>query len=453
MRIESYAFSSSSLQSIVIPRNVQFIDGSAFNDVSISSISIESGNEIFVVEKEFLIDIVHHKLIRNFSTSSNLEIGSDFEIVGSSCFSSCKSLLSISFESNSRLTRIESQAFHGLDVVVVVPSTIMFIACDAFGNVRHISIADGDFCQEFDHWRELRTFGIAVDFRRILRFGCGLHDLKDYEINVRIVEAVSVLSVFDRILSERYLRREDDLVLIVKSMPRCKSMEGCVIELELDKLLNLRHPCIAAPIGFVFPDELSESRELKIVRLHVEGISLAEMISMSPVWWTATAKAKTVAGIVLGIRFAHSLGLIHGHLNSRNLFFDSDDRIEITNFGVMDEDVEENESDSDAGVGGFSGARWSPKIDIEGFVSILIEIIVGHPATQSDASNSQMIFPTDVPGFVLEMISANRSADRGISESFNNIFDFLKENDFQILSGVDSVEVWKFITWIERLEY
>jgi hypothetical protein len=55
IRIDSYAFSSSSLQSIEIPRNV--------------------------------------------------------EILGSSCFCGCKSLSSISFESNSRLNRIESSAF------------------------------------------------------------------------------------------------------------------------------------------------------------------------------------------------------------------------------------------------------------------------------------------------------------------------------------------------------
>jgi serine/threonine protein kinase len=331
----------------------------------------------------------------------------------------------------------------------------MFIACDAFRNVSQIWIADCDFCQEFNHWRELRSFGIAVDFRRILRFGYELGELKDYEINVRIFEAVSALDVFDRVMSERYLRHEDDLGLVVKYMPRCKSMEYCGIELKLDKLLNMCHPCIAAPIGFVLPDELSESRELKIVRLYVEGISLSEMISMNPVWWTATAKAKAVIGIVLGLRYAHSLGLIHGHLNSRNILFDSDDRIEITDFGVMSEEFEENESGGDVGVvvGGFSGERWSSKIDIEGFVSILIEILVGHPATQSDISNGEMIFPADVPMFVLKMISGDQSDDRGISESFNDIFDLLKKNVFKILSGVDSAEVLSFVTWIEWLEW
>jgi hypothetical protein len=102
------------------------------------------------------------------------------------------------------LIRIESQAFYGLDVVVMIPPTIIFIACDASGNVSQICIADCDVCQEFDRWRELSSFVIAVDFRRILRFAYGLRDLKDYEINVRIFETMSVLGMFDQVLTEMY---------------------------------------------------------------------------------------------------------------------------------------------------------------------------------------------------------------------------------------------------------
>jgi hypothetical protein len=46
-----------------------------------------------------------------------------------------------------------------------------------------------------------------------------------------------------------------------------------------------------------------------------------------------------------------------------------------------------------------------------------------------------VIFPTDVPMFVLEMISVDESADRGMSESFNVILDELKRNDFHVDSG------------------
>jgi hypothetical protein len=110
-RIESFAFSSSSIESIEIPRNVRFIEGSAFSHTSLSSISIESGNETFVIEREFFIDIIHDELIRTFSKSLSITIPSDVEILGSSCFAHCQSFSSISFESNSRLTRIESFAF------------------------------------------------------------------------------------------------------------------------------------------------------------------------------------------------------------------------------------------------------------------------------------------------------------------------------------------------------
>jgi hypothetical protein len=52
---------------------VQFIDGSALESIELSSVSSEAGNDISHVEHEVLIDIVHHKLIRNFSISSDIE--------------------------------------------------------------------------------------------------------------------------------------------------------------------------------------------------------------------------------------------------------------------------------------------------------------------------------------------------------------------------------------------
>jgi hypothetical protein len=79
-RIEFKAFSYSSLQSIVIPSNVSSINGSAFLDVNLSNCLIESGNQRFVCENDFLIDVVDHKLIRSFSTSSHVEIPCHIEI-------------------------------------------------------------------------------------------------------------------------------------------------------------------------------------------------------------------------------------------------------------------------------------------------------------------------------------------------------------------------------------
>jgi hypothetical protein len=139
-RIELEAFSSSSLQSILIPGSVQFIDGSAFISDSFRFISIESGNEYFVVENDFLIDIVNHKLIRDFSNSPSVQIGYDIEIVDSSCFSDSKSLSSITFESNSRLTQIESKAFSNSSLQsILIPRNGEILGSNCFSSCKSLS--------------------------------------------------------------------------------------------------------------------------------------------------------------------------------------------------------------------------------------------------------------------------------------------------------------------------
>jgi serine/threonine protein kinase len=135
-------------------------------------------------------------------------------------------------------------------------------------------------------------------------------------------------------------------------------------------MINLRHPCITPPIGFVFRSESGSRRELKIVRLYSEGSSLSEVVSVDPIWWTSTVKAKAVAGIVLGFRFAHSLGLVHCHLTGNNILFGSDHYIQIVNFNPIVLDVGEMESEDGTQLVGFSGKGWILERDIQAFASI-----------------------------------------------------------------------------------
>jgi hypothetical protein len=72
--------------------------------------------------------------------------------------------------------------------------------------------------------------------------------------------------------------------------------------------------------------------DLTIVRMYSVSGSLSEGISASPEWWTPTAKAKAIAGVVLSMRFAHSNGLLHGHHTANNGFFDHDGVIQVCDF-------------------------------------------------------------------------------------------------------------------------
>jgi hypothetical protein len=132
---------------------------------SLSSIIFESNSRLTRIESEL------------FSSSSlqSIIIPRNVKILGSECFSKCGSLSSITFESNSRLSRIESEAFSGSSLqAILIPSTILFIAYDAVDSALHIRLIDGDSYPEFDRWLQRKRSGIVIDFRRIQRVGFGI---------------------------------------------------------------------------------------------------------------------------------------------------------------------------------------------------------------------------------------------------------------------------------------
>jgi serine/threonine protein kinase len=145
--------------------------------------------------------------------------------------------------------------------------------------------------------------------------------------------------------------------------------------------MNLRHPCIADPIGFVVSLPL---QAVKIVRSYMSSSSLSEVISISPEWWTQMAKAKAVAGLVLSLWFAHSLGVLHGHLTGNNILFDLDGRIQIADFCVQCLAEQEGHSGVRSDVGGFFGGDGTPKADVLAFAEIFSEIVSRDSTSQSD---------------------------------------------------------------------
>jgi serine/threonine protein kinase len=170
--------------------------------------------------------------------------------------------------------------------------------------------------------------------------------------------------------------------------------------MKLRILITFRDPCIAGPIGFVVPIEPVRRQELKIVRLYSEGDPLSEVLSVKPLWLTSTVKAKVIAGIVLDLPFAHSLGLLYGSLTASNVVFDLDHCIQIVDFRLIRLKVGESKSISEEGapLGGFSGDGWTPQADIRAFWSILFEIVVGEQA------EFQTSIPADIPDFISAMI-------------------------------------------------
>jgi hypothetical protein len=102
-----------SIKSICLPASLQFIDGSAFADTWISEMSVEAGNCHLRVSGDFLVDFEGITVIRYFGRERKIRVNRDIEIVGSGCFSHCKWISSLTFESGSKPRRIEAKAFGG----------------------------------------------------------------------------------------------------------------------------------------------------------------------------------------------------------------------------------------------------------------------------------------------------------------------------------------------------
>jgi hypothetical protein len=49
----------------------------------------------------------------------------------------------------------------------MIPSTVLFIASNAFDITSQIRLIDGDSCPEFDLWLQAKRSGAVIDFRRI----------------------------------------------------------------------------------------------------------------------------------------------------------------------------------------------------------------------------------------------------------------------------------------------
>jgi hypothetical protein len=308
----------------------------------------------------------------------------------------------------------------------------LFIASDQGVNFAHLLFAEGDSCDEFEEWLRLTKSGIAVDFRQIFGLCSGLLEKKNYLLEDCVIEEEMIICETGDIMNAMYRRIEDGSLIVIKDICFNELMEDRLIENQIENLINLYHPCIASPIGFIL---VSGSGELKVMGLYSESVSLAEVIGASPAWWTATAKAKAVAGLVLGFRFAHSLGLIHGRLTTNNIVFDMNHRIQIID---LLSDLSGN------GLSGFSREGWNPETDIRVFMSILFEIVAGCPA------NDEASVRADIPWFVSEMMGLSGQSRE--MTSFCDIFNTLKQHNFAIVSGVDSAEVLAFVDWIEHAE-
>jgi hypothetical protein len=129
------AFTRSSLNVVTIPRHAEILGSDCFlSCTSLLSISFETNCELTRIESNAFYSC---------SSLKSITIPRHVQILGSDCFSSCNSLSSISFETNCELTRIESNAFCCCSSLksITIPRNAQFIDPWAFSTGSRTSIS------------------------------------------------------------------------------------------------------------------------------------------------------------------------------------------------------------------------------------------------------------------------------------------------------------------------
>jgi serine/threonine protein kinase len=291
--------------------------------------------------------------------------------------------------------------------------TILFVTYDAVSIGFQISLVDADSCPEFDRWLKQRRSKIAIDFGCIVKEGSVHRFLRDSVVDFYVFEERLMIGPRDGGFNKAYERPEDNFLIFMKSLSLSGWVEKSHLENAIENLIHFSHPCIVAPIGFVFRVDSAVQYELKIVRLFAEGGSLAEVISMNPEWWTATATATAVVGIVVGLRFIHSLGLVHDRLKSSHIHFSANHRIHIAKFGSI------GLAASESKMGSFSTAGWTSQTDVRGFASIRFEVVVGW------SMKGEPSLPPEIPEFVSKIIKEGPWSESETEGYFCDIFEIL----------------------------
>jgi serine/threonine protein kinase len=234
---------------------------------------------------------------------------------------------------------------------------------------------------------------------------------------------------------------------------------------EIENLIKLDHPCVLRLKGYDLASP--QSPFFKIVTEYMPVGSLSSVLKSSPNWWSPTAKAIVISGIVLGMRYVHSRKIIHRDLKPSNILLDEAHRIRIGDFGSSRFLSVGITQTANAGTPLYMAPEqyetdYDEKVDVYSFGLILYEIVVGKPVFDPSLSMPQLFrkaisgeraeIPATTLPFVKTLIERCWSVDPVSRPSFYQILLDLIKCDFTLFADADSNAVRRYVKSVEVFE-
>jgi serine/threonine protein kinase len=233
--------------------------------------------------------------------------------------------------------------------------------------------------------------------------------------------------------------------------------------LEVESLAKLNHPCVLRILGWKLADSLSSA---EIQTEYARNGSLDWVLSNAKNGetrrssLTATGSGILICGIVLGMRYIHSSGVIHRDLKPANILLDQNWRPLIADFGSAH--FQSDDATPTAGSGTvryaapeqFTDDPPTPKIDVFSFGLVLYEILVGSPVFPSSETPFAVIrrlqgrdlpsVPATCGSVMQNLISRCWQQNPEDRPSFYQIFSEFQFYHFDILENASANEIRDF---------
>jgi serine/threonine protein kinase len=293
----------------------------------------------------------------------------------------------------------------------------------------------------------MRKRGSLAHFNRSVPLDDALKAISSFPINLSQFERIGHLHKPGNV--EAFRRIVDGLEIVIKSYPPVIHDQNNDSIREVEKLTHITHRCIVKLVGIIIPSEFTP---LRIATSYARCGSLQDVLKNAPAWWTPTAKLITIAGIVLGMRYLHRLGFVHGNLKSSNILFDDDHVVQISDFG----------SSRLVSLGKSVDDEITNAIDVFAFGIIFAEILICRAIVARSVSldGVELVFAdTGEPVFLAGLLSDSyrfvKSCLSPVPQerfSFDVILEWLRREAWQIIDGVDAAEVFGFVSAVEVSE-
>ena len=237
---------------------------------------------------------------------------------------------------------------------------------------------------------------------------------------------------------------------------------------EVEALTKVRHRCVLPLFGFSSPTITEDV--FRIGTAFMSGGTLEDVVlkkSKPQDWYTPTAKAAILLGIVMGMEHIHAKGIIHRDLKPANVLLNDDHLPYLADFGCCkfaDLGVTQTRS---IGTPRYMAPeqhenRYTNKVDLFAFGSVMYEVLTGERVFGECSGAFQVLqriiqgrfpkVPGTVPGFARDIIERCWSTDPEARPTFTEVRRIFAENDFRLTDGVDVPYLKAYYSWAMNKE-